>query len=84
MLTDGIRDFMQRDWGAVREAKDEYWRERIARIGPQEGWRITGELRAQVLAMDPEWPSRDQRAADLAHHIALSQRLRHADSARHR
>jgi hypothetical protein len=49
VITRGIREFVARDWLAVREAKDAYWGERIARLGPGEGFRIADELRRQAL-----------------------------------
>lgn len=82
MLTDGIRDFMRRNWRGLRERKDAHWADRIAKLGPAEGLRIGDELRAQVLAQDPTWPGPEARAADLAHHVRLAELFRNADPAR--
>lgn len=76
MVTRGIREFVARDWAAARAAKDRYWAERIARLGPIEGLRIADELRRQVLLQNPDWPSAADRRQDLAAHVALSERLR--------
>lgn len=78
----GIEDFLSRDWSAVRAAKDEYWATRIRRLGPQEGLRIADELRRQMLAIDPRWPSGAERQADLASHHRVAELFRHADRAR--
>jgi hypothetical protein len=40
VITRGIREFVARDWAAVRESKDAYWGARIARLGPLEAFRI--------------------------------------------
>ena len=82
MITTGIREFMSRDWTAVRAVKDTYWHERVARLGPLEGWRIGDELRRQVLALHPSWPSEEDRQPDVDAHARLSEMMRRADSAR--
>lgn len=82
MVTRGIADYVSRDWAAVREAKDQYWAERIERLGPVEGLRIAGELRRQMQAIDPAWPSPAERQLDLASHVHLAERLRRTDRAR--
>lgn len=84
MVTRGIREYISRDWQSARDSKDDYWAERIARLGPAEGLRIAGELRDQVLAVNPGWPSADERHADVACHARLAELFRRADSARRR
>lgn len=84
MITRGLEEFVARDWEAVRRAKDQYWAERIARLGPAEGFRIAGELRRQVRLQDPSWPGPEQRREDLAAHVRLAGVFRRADAARRR
>lgn len=81
-VTQGIAEFVARDWSAVRAAKDDYWATRIRRLGPQEGLRIADELRRQMLAIDPQWPSEAERRRDLASHRRVAELLRRADRAR--
>lgn len=83
-VTHGIAEFVARDWSAVRAAKDDYWAARIRRLGPQEGLRIGDELRRQMLAIDPQWPSEAERRRDLADHRRVAELLRRADRARSR
>lgn len=82
VITDGIREFVSRDWAAARENKDAYWGERIARLGPLEAFRVAEELRRQALARDPEWPALQEREADLECHARVAALLRRADPAR--
>jgi hypothetical protein len=84
MITSGIREFMCRDWAAARRAKDAYWGERIARLGPAEGFRIAEELRRQARAGDGHWPSADDRRQDLLGHARLAELLLRARPARRR
>ena len=84
VITRGIREFMSRDWRAVREAKDAYWGERIARLGPLEGLRVAEELRRQVIAQDSSWPCPADRREDLVAHVRLSERFHRAGSTRRR
>lgn len=81
-ISEGIEDYVARDWAAVRAAKDEYWATRIRRLGPLEGLRIADELRRQMLAIDPHWPSEAERRRDLADHHRVAELLRRADRAR--
>ena len=55
MITRGIREFVSRDWGAAREAKEAYWGERIARLGSSEGPRLLPGFEA---ILQREGPSR--------------------------
>jgi hypothetical protein len=71
MIARGIRDYVDRDWAAVRDAKDAYWAERIERLGPAEGFRIAEELRLQARLVNPEWPSEEDRRQDLLAHARL-------------
>lgn len=82
MITKGIREFVARDWDAAREAKDAYWGERIARLGPLEGLRIAEELRRQALLRNPTWPEVADRQQDFLSHVRVAERLRRADPAR--
>lgn len=84
MVTRGIREFVSRDWEAVRESKDAYWADRIARLGPGEAVRIADELRRQMLQCDPHWPDPASRQADLESHVRLAALLRRADPTRRR
>jgi hypothetical protein len=78
VITRGIREFVGRDWNAVRENKDAYWAARINRLGPIEGLRIADELRRQMLLQHPEWPDGRLRREDLLAHAHLSRLLQRA------
>jgi hypothetical protein len=81
-ITRGIREFLSRDWDAAREAKDVYWGERVARLGPLEGWRIADELRRQALLLGHGWPHPIDRREDFLSHVRLTELLHRAGSAR--
>ena len=80
MITRGIRELVERDWEAVRDAKDRYWGERIGRLGAGEAFRIAEGLRRQALLLDPSWPDAEERADDLEAHIRLAEAFRRAGS----
>jgi hypothetical protein len=84
VIARGIKEFLSRDWQASREAKDAYWGDRIARLGPEEGLRIAGELWRQARVQDPRWPHPDDRRQDLLAHIRVVHLLRHASTTRRR
>jgi hypothetical protein len=77
----GIREFVARDWRAARDSKDDYWAERISRLGPLEAWRIAEELRRQALDVCPDWPH-PSRSEDLRFHVRFAELLRRVDSTR--
>jgi hypothetical protein len=82
VITRSIREFIGRDWEAVRHTKDAYWGERIARLGPLEGFRVAEELRRQALLLNAGWPDAALRQADLASHVRLAALFRRAGSTR--
>ena len=84
VITRGIRAFVGRDWRAVRQRKDAYWSERIARLGAPEAFRIADELRRYALLQDPAWPDAELRQLDLQAHVRLAARFRRAGPLRRR
>jgi hypothetical protein len=82
VITRGIREFVARDWTAVRASKDAYWADRIARLGPLEAFRVAEELRLQARLQTPSWPDGASRRDDLRAHVRLVQLLHRADSTR--
>ena len=82
VITSGIREFVSRDWAAVRDSKDRYWAERIDRLGPLEGLRVADDLRRQVLLQDAAWPDAALRRDDLQCHVRVVRLLRLVDTAR--
>jgi hypothetical protein len=82
VITRGIREFAARDWNAARRNKEQYWGERIGRLGAFEGFRVAEDLRRQMLQRDPAWPGPEARQADLSFHAALAERFRRAGATR--
>jgi hypothetical protein len=84
VITWGIRELVARDWDAIRRNKEDYWGERIGRLGALEGLRVADDLRRQMLQRDPGWPDADTRQADLTFHAALAERFRRTGATRRR
>jgi hypothetical protein len=84
VITDGIREFVARDWQRVRDSKDAYWGRRVAELGAAEALRVADELRRQACQMDPHWPDTESRQADLASHVRVTALLRRAGATRRR
>ena len=74
-LTEGMT-LAARDWRRVHEFKQARWIERKRRLGPAEGIRVAAELRAQMVARKPDWPSPESRRADLETHVRVGKMLR--------
>lgn len=78
MKREDLIAYARRDWGALAEVKRTFQRTESARRGGAENLAIVDQLRAQVHAQRPDWPTEADREADLAAHIALAARLRRA------
>ncbi|HVK65623.1 MAG TPA: hypothetical protein VM694_14165 [Polyangium sp.] len=63
-----LRRFASQDWAAAARGKELYWRDWKKQHGPAAGIRIADELRKQVLAQKPGWPSDEERREDLETH----------------
>ena len=71
-----LRAFLDRDWAAASRDKELYWRDYKREHGPAAGIRMADELRRQVLAVRPDWPSAEEREEDLATHLRVIDVLR--------
>jgi urease accessory protein UreF len=77
-LSESIRRFAQRDWAAVADSDREYWAQRFAATGGMETFRIGQQLFEHARRLRPEWPTNQERADDLAHHVELVGKLARA------
>lgn len=73
-----IRAYVARDWMGARQAKQAYWRERLARGGLREALRITADLRDSMMQLVPDWPTERDREEDLETHRRVTQTLKKA------
>jgi hypothetical protein len=72
---DDVRAYARRRWEMVAALKHEHWaRERAAR-GPAATFEVSQALWAHVRQLHPDWPSVEERRADLAHHVALKRAI---------
>jgi len=76
MTREDIRAFARRDWATVAEAKARFWAERKWAMTASDALATAEMLRQHARRLRPDWPSPDERAADLAHHVRLSEALR--------
>ena len=73
---EALREFLERDWAAAARDKERYWRDYKREHGPAAGIRLADELRRQVLAARPDWPSAREREEDLATHLRVIEVIR--------
>jgi hypothetical protein len=66
-----IRAFALRDRSAVAAAKEDWWAGR----GRAAALHASRALWAHARLVRPDWPTARDRADDLAHHVALKERL---------
>lgn len=72
--------YARRDWAAVEERKRAHWA--AERLTPEEALRLGDELRRHVAALQPDWPSSEERQSDLATHLRVAESLRRVHVAR--
>ena len=76
MRREDVERFLRRDWQLLADSKEDFWAARLRELGPGEGIRVADELRREMMERVPDWPSPDERAADLAHHQRVAEILR--------
>jgi len=82
MKASDVQSYLDRDWDRVRASKDRYWAERKRTLTPEEALRIADGLHLQVRSLRPDWPDAEQREADLATHVRVSELLRRVPATR--
>jgi hypothetical protein len=75
MKREDIRAFAMRDWEAMAEAKAAFWAKRKRSMTAAEALATAETLRQHALQVKPGWPDADERAADLALHVRVSEAL---------
>ena len=76
MDRDLIRAFVRRDWAQVARAKTAVWPAQKSGRSAAEVLDAADALRRHAMTVRPEWPSDEDRAADLATHRRVSEALR--------
>jgi hypothetical protein len=76
-----IRAFARRDRTAVQDLKRAYHARRYREHGAGPGVALAQGLWMHARRVRPDWPTAQDRADDLAHHIALKARLDRAADA---
>jgi len=75
MSPDEVRAYAHRDWRATERSKRDYWAGELATRGPLATFEASQALWAHMRRIRPDWPSPEERRADLAHHLALKRAL---------
>ena len=73
MKQEDVRAYAQRAWPRAERLKQEHWAREIAERGPLATFEASQALWEHMRSLRPDWPSPDDRRADLAHHVALKQ-----------
>lgn len=82
MRREDLIEFARRDWQSVAEAKDRFWVDQKRRMTPAEALHLADDLRLAVIRQRSDWPSDEERAADLATHARVSESLQRVPSTR--
>lgn len=71
-----IARFAGRDWDVLAQLKADYWASLRAGEGAADGLLVADELRRYAQSLHPDWPSDEDRRADLETHVRVSAALR--------
>lgn len=71
-----VRRFMNRDWNAVERMKARFWIEDDHRLTAAQALALGDDLRRYAQSVRPDWPDPNERAADLAVHLRLTEAFR--------
>ena len=81
MKREDLRAYAQRAWHAAETLKQEHWAREVAEPGPLVTFEASQALWEHMRALRPDWPTPEERRADLAHHVALKQLIDRAAGA---
>jgi hypothetical protein len=70
-----IREFVGRCWDKKDALKRQYWVERYCSEGPGATLAASSMLREHFKVLRPDWPTAEDRAADLRRHLVLIAKL---------
>jgi len=73
-----IKAFIERDWELLEQMKAKFWSESEERKTPAARIRMGEQLYRYARSVRPDWPSQDERDADLAVHTRVAEALRRA------
>jgi hypothetical protein len=76
MRREDLIAFARRDWASVASVKDRFWVEQKRRMTPTEALQLADSLRSSVASRRGDWPSAEERRADLETHLRVSENLR--------
>jgi hypothetical protein len=76
-----LRAFANRDWAAAARGKQQYWAERYQHDGPAPARQAATLLLEHARRLSAAGLGERERRDDLAHHLALSDRLDRASRA---
>ena len=69
MNREAIRRYAERPWDEIEKSRAEYWAREFAENGPGAAIRAAHTLWLHMRSIRPGWPSEEDRAEDLAHHV---------------
>ncbi len=76
MDRDAVLQFIRRDWSAVAEAKTRFWHGQKAHRSAADVLLVADQLRQHARRLKPDWPTPEERLADLAVHQRVAEALR--------
>ena len=80
MRKDDLVAFARRDWKRVAEMKDRFWVEQKLFMSAAGTLGVVDDLRAEVVRRRGDWPSDEERNADLATHARVAESLERSAS----
>ena len=81
MHPDDLRAYAQRGWHVLTALEQDHWARELAARGPLATLEASQALWAHMRRVRSDWPTAEDRRADLVHHTALKQAMDRAAGA---
>jgi len=70
-----IREFAHRNRAEVQASKQRYWAVQYRAFGHARTLQVSQALWQYMRRLRPDWPTAEDRAEDLAHHVGLKRKI---------
>ncbi|MGH7279469.1 MAG: hypothetical protein ACREJG_12390 [Candidatus Rokuibacteriota bacterium] len=72
---DHLRAFARRGWHVPGASEEDHWARETAERGPLATFEVAHALWLHMRRVRPDWPTDEDRRADLTHHVALKRAI---------
>jgi hypothetical protein len=72
---DDVRAYAQRAWHVLTKLEQDHWARELSEHGPLSTLEASQALWTHMRHVRPDWPTEEDRRADLAHHVVVKRSI---------